>query len=199
MEAFRRWRNGDHPDFFLWEKEITRTMSIHAFLGKLPVLAEGAWIAPGAHVAGGVLLGEDVSVWFNAVLRADINTISIGARSNIQDNAVIHLADDFGVVLGEDVVVGHSAILHACTVGNNVLVGMGSIVMDGAEIGDDCVVAAGALVPPGKKIPAGSLVVGAPGRIARETTRAERDSNRAMALKYMRIKDAFRGVGDHPL
>lgn len=165
-------------------------MSIHSYQGQTPVLAKGAWIAPGAHVAGRVTLGEDVSIWYGAVLRADINTISIGARSNIQDNAVLHLADTFGVVLGEDVVVGHGAILHACTVGNNVLVGMGSIVMDGAEIGDDCVIAAGALVPPGKKIPAGSLVVGSPGKVARETTQAERDSNRAMAQKYIRIKEA---------
>lgn len=165
-------------------------MSIHSYQGQTPVLAKGAWIAPGAHVAGRVTLGEDVSIWYGAVLRADINTISIGARSNIQDNAVLHLADNFGVVLGEDVVVGHGAILHACRIGNNVLVGMGSIVMDGAEIGDDCVIAAGALVPPGKKIPAGSLVVGAPGKIARETTQAERDSNRAMAQKYIRIKEA---------
>lgn len=169
-------------------------MSVHAFMEHTPVLEEGAWIAPGAHVAGRVVLGEDVSIWYNAVLRADINSIVIGARSNIQDNAVIHLADNFGVVLGEDVVVGHSAILHACTIGNNVLVGMGSIVMDGAEIGDDCIIAAGALVPPGKKIPAGSMVVGAPGKITRETTPAERASNRAMARKYMKIKDTFRGV-----
>lgn len=172
-------------------------MSIHSFMGHTPVLEPGAWIAPGAHVAGRVTLGEDVSVWFNAVLRADINTISIGTRSNIQDNAVIHLADNYGVVLGEDVVVGHSAIIHACTIGNNVLVGMGSIIMDGAEIGDDCIVAAGALVPPGKKIPAGSMVVGAPGKIVRETTQAERDSNRAMARKYMKIKDTFRGTGEY--
>jgi carbonic anhydrase/acetyltransferase-like protein (isoleucine patch superfamily) len=165
-------------------------MSIHSYQGQTPVLAKGAWIAPGAHVAGRVTLGEDVSIWYGAVLRADINTIEIGARSNIQDNAVLHLADNFGVVLGEDVVVGHGAILHACRIGNNVLVGMGSIVMDGAEIGDDCVIAAGALVPPGKKIPAGSLVVGSPGKIARETTQAERDSNRAMAQKYIRIKEA---------
>ena len=165
-------------------------MSIHSYQGQTPVLAKGAWIAPGAHVAGRVTLGEDVSIWYGAVLRADINTISIGARSNIQDNAVLHLADNFGVILGEDVVVGHGAILHACTIGNNVLVGMGSIVMDGAEVGDDCVIAAGALVPPGKKIPAGSLVVGAPGKVARETTQAERDSNRAMAQKYIRIKEA---------
>lgn len=165
-------------------------MSIHSYQGQTPVLAKGAWIAPGAHVAGRVTLGEDVSIWYGAVLRADINTIHIGARSNIQDNAVLHLADNFGVILGEDVVVGHGAILHACTIGNNVLVGMGSIVMDGAEIGDDCVIAAGALVPPGKKIPAGSLVVGSPGKIARETTQAERDSNRAMAQKYIRIKEA---------
>jgi carbonic anhydrase/acetyltransferase-like protein (isoleucine patch superfamily) len=174
-------------------------MSIHAFEGHVPVLGKGAWIAPGAHVAGRVTLGDDVSIWYNAVLRADINTIEIGARSNIQDNAVIHLADKYGVVLGEDVVVGHSAILHACTIGNNVLVGMGSIVMDGAEVGDDCVIGAGALVPPGKKIPAGSLVVGAPGKIVRETTQAERDSNRAMAQKYMRIKDSFRGVQEYKI
>lgn len=172
-------------------------MSIHSFMGHVPVLKAGAWIAPGAHVAGRVTLGEDVSIWYNAVLRADINTISIGARSNIQDNAVIHLADNYGVVLGEDVVVGHSAIIHACTIGNNVLVGMGSIIMDGAEIGDDCIVAAGALVPPGKKIPAGSMVVGAPGKIVRETTQAERDANRAMARKYMKIKDTFRGVAEY--
>jgi carbonic anhydrase/acetyltransferase-like protein (isoleucine patch superfamily) len=173
-------------------------MSIHPFQEHTPVLAEGAWIAPGAHVAGRVTLGRDVSIWYNAVLRADINTIVIGDRSNIQDNAVIHLADNYGVVLGEDVVVGHSAILHACTIGNNVLVGMGSIVMDGAEIGDDCVIAAGALVPPGKKIPAGSLVVGSPGKVARETTQAERDSNRAMARKYIAIKNAFEGKDSYP-
>lgn len=165
-------------------------MSIHSFEGHTPILGKGAWIAPGAHVAGRVTLGKDVSIWYGAVLRADINTIVIGDRCNIQDNAVLHLADTFGVVLGEDVVVGHSAILHACTIGNNVLVGMGAIVMDGAEIGDDCVIAAGALVPPGKKIPAGSLVVGSPGKVARETTEAERESNRSMALKYIRIKEA---------
>jgi gamma-carbonic anhydrase len=174
-------------------------MSVHAFMDFSPVLEEGAWIAPGAHVAGRVTLGEDVSVWYNAVLRADINSIVIGARSNIQDNAVIHLADNYGVVLGEDVVVGHSAILHACTIGNNVLVGMGSIIMDGAVIGDDCIIAAGALVSPGKAIPAGSMVMGSPGKVVRETTAAERASNRAMARKYMKIKDTFRGIDTYSI
>jgi gamma-carbonic anhydrase len=172
-------------------------MSIHEFMGHVPVLKAGAWIAEGARVAGRVTLGEDVSIWYNAVLRADINSITIGARSNIQDNAVIHLADTYGVVIGEDVVVGHSAIIHACTIGNNVLVGMGSIIMDGVEIGDDCIIAAGALVAPGKKIASGSMVMGSPGKIVRETTQAERDSNRAMARKYMKIKDTFRGIAKY--
>lgn len=172
-------------------------MSIHAFMGITPVLGAGAWIAPGAHVVGRVTLGADVSIWYNAVLRADINTIAIGDRSNIQDNVVIHLADNYGVVLGEDVVVGHSAIIHACSIGNNVLVGMGSIIMDGVEIGDDCIIAAGALVAPGKKIPSGSMVMGSPGKTVRETTQVERDSNRAMARKYMKIKDTFRGVAHY--
>lgn len=165
-------------------------MPIHAYEGHEPTIAKGVWIAPNAQVIGRVTLGEDVGIWYGAVLRGDINTIRIGARSNIQDNAVVHLADNFGVELGEDVVVGHGAILHACKIGNNVLVGMGSIVMDGAEIGDDCVIAAGALVTPGKKIPAGSLVVGSPGKVARETTQAERNSNRSMALKYIKVKES---------
>lgn len=163
-------------------------MPIHSYEGHVPVLAEGAWVAPNAQVIGRVTLGKDVGIWWGTVLRGDINTIVVGDRSNIQDNAVVHLADNHGVELGEDVVVGHGAIIHACKIGNNVLVGMGSIVMDGAEIGDDCVIAAGAIVTPGKKIPAGSLVVGSPGKVVRETTQAERDSNRAMALKYIKVK-----------
>jgi carbonic anhydrase/acetyltransferase-like protein (isoleucine patch superfamily) len=165
-------------------------MSIHSFEGHVPVLAEGAWVAPSAQVIGRVVLGKDVGIWWGTILRGDINTIVVGDRSNIQDNAVVHLADNYGVELGQDVVVGHGAIIHACRIGNNVLVGMGSIVMDGAEIGDDCVIAAGAVVTPGKKIPAGSLVVGAPGKVVRETTQAERDSNRALALKYIKVKQA---------
>ena len=172
-------------------------MSIHPFMSHVPTLKPGAWIAPGAQVIGRVTLGHDVSIWHNAVLRGDINDIVIGDRSNIQDNTVIHLADKYGVVLGEDVVVGHSAIIHACTIGNNVLVGMGSIIMDGAEIGDDCIIAAGALVSPGKKIPAGSMVMGSPGKVTRETTQAERDSNRAMARKYILIKNSFLGLAEY--
>ncbi|MCB9495550.1 MAG: gamma carbonic anhydrase family protein [Fibrobacteria bacterium] len=163
-------------------------MPTYSFDGHHPKLAPGAWIAPGAHVSGQVVLGEDVSIWYGAVLRGDINSISVGARSNIQDLAVVHVADGFGAEIGEDVVVGHSAILHACKVGNNVLIGMGSIVMDGAEIGDDCVIAAGALVPPGRKIPSGSMVVGAPGKVTRDTTEAERAFNRSQAAKYVRVK-----------
>src|SRR4051812_5667331 len=108
------------------------------FLLKRPALGQGVYIAKGAVVLGDVTLGDFSSVWYNAVVRADINRIVIGHHTNIQDSCVLHLADEFPCILGDYVTVGHSAILHACTVGNEVLVGMGAVVLDGAEIGDQC-------------------------------------------------------------
>ena len=137
------------------------------FLQRRPQLGTGVFIAPSADVLGDVTLGDDSSVWYQAVLRGDINRILVGPRSNIQDGAVVHLADDFPAVIGELVTIGHKAIVHACTIHDEVLVGMGAIILDGAEIGARSIIGAGTLVTGGTKIPPGSLVVGSPGRVRR--------------------------------
>jgi carbonic anhydrase/acetyltransferase-like protein (isoleucine patch superfamily) len=124
-------------------------------------------------------------VWYHAVLRGDINRIVIGKGTNIQDNAVVHLADELPCILGDYVTVGHSAIVHACTVGNEVLIGMGAVVLDGAEIGDQSLIAAKALVTGGMKIPAGSLVMGAPAKVIRALSAKERAGLKHWADKYV--------------
>ena len=154
-------------------------------------------MAPSADIVGDVTLGEHVSVWFQAVLRGDINRIEIGRGSNLQDGVIVHLSNDLPVVVGEYVTVGHRATLHACTVGDEVLVGMGATVMDGAEIGPRSMVAAGALVTPGTKVPPGSLVMGAPGRVARTLSDEEQGRIRGWAEKYIEVARRFRdGLGE---
>lgn len=134
---------------------------------------------------GDVTLGDHSSVWYNSVVRGDINYIKIGHHSNIQDNVVVHLADDYPCEVGNFVTVGHSAILHACKVGNECLIGMGAVVLDGAEIGDQCLIAAKALVTPGTKIPAGSMVIGAPAKVKRALSDEERRDLKTWADKYV--------------
>ncbi len=155
------------------------------FLTRTPVLGRGVYIARGAVVVGDVTLGEGSSVWYNAVLRGDINRIVVGHHSNIQDNAVLHLADELPCLLGHHVTVGHSAIVHACTVGAECLIGMGAVVLDGAVLGRQCVVGAKALVPQGMRVPPGSLVLGAPARVVRPLRPAERASLKRLAEKYV--------------
>src|SRR6266705_3293985 len=121
---------------------------LETFLRREPVLGKGVYIASGAAVLGDVHLGDYASVWYHAVLRGDINRIVVGHHTNIQDNSVLHLADDFSCVLGSYVTVGHAAILHACTIGDEVLVGMGSTVLDGAVVGEQSLIGANALVTP---------------------------------------------------
>jgi len=160
------------------EKQLER------FLRAKPKLGKGVYIAEGAVVMGDVTLGDYSSVYYHAVLRGDINFIKVGHHTNIQDNAVMHLADEFPCVLGNYVTVGHLAIVHACTVGDEVLIGMGATVLDGAVIGDQCLIGANALVKGGMEIPAGSLVLGAPAKIVRELTAKERAGLRVWADKY---------------
>lgn len=155
------------------------------YLRKKPVLGKNVYIAHGAVVIGDVTLGEGASVWYNAVLRGDINRIVVGAGSNIQDNSVVHLADEFPCILGDYVTVGHSAIVHACTIGDECLIGMGAIVLDGAEIGAQCLIGARALVTQHTKIPAGSLVLGAPAKVVRALSPEERSALKYWAEKYV--------------
>lgn len=164
---------------------------IDRFLGTPPTVHPTAYVAPGATVIGDVTLGEEASVWFSAVVRGDINRIVIGARSNIQDGAVVHLADAFGTTVGELVTVGHKAILHACTIGNEVLIGMNAVVLDGAEIGDRCIIGAGALVTGGKKIPPGSLVLGSPAKVVRTLSPEEQDGIRVWADRYVQLSRVY--------
>ena len=155
------------------------------FLRKQPKLGIGVHIAKTAVVLGDVTLGAHSSVWYGAVLRGDINRIVVGHHTNIQDNAVLHLADDYACVIGHWVTVGHGAIVHACKIGDEVLVGMGAVILDGAVIGKQSIIGAKALVTQGMKIPPGSLVLGAPARVVRKLTKKERAGQKWWAQKYV--------------
>ena len=155
------------------------------FLRKKPKLGRGVYIAKTAVVIGDVTLGAHSSVWYGAVLRGDINRIVVGHHSNIQDNAVLHLADDFPCILGNWVTVGHGAIVHASKVGDEVLVGMGAVILDGAVIGKQAIIGAKALVTQGTKIPPGSLVLGAPAKVVRKLTSKERAGLKWWANHYV--------------
>ncbi len=146
---------------------------------------KNVFIAEGAKVVGSVEIARDSSVWYNAVIRADSNSVKIGERSNVQDNAVIHTSKNFGVVIGDNVTIGHGAIVHGCTVGNNVMIGMGAIVLDGAVIEENSIIGAGALITGGKTIPAGSLAFGNPFRIVRGLTEQEIKSVSDNAQSYV--------------
>ena len=140
-----------------------------------PLFDPETFVAQGAAVIGRVVLKKGASVWFNAVLRADIADIVVGEYSNVQDNSVIHVDYDVPVIVGDYVTIGHGAILHACKIGNNTLIGMGAVILDRALIGNNCLVAAGSLVPPGKTYPDGSLILGSPAAVVRTLTEAEKE------------------------
>jgi len=154
---------------------------------------ESAFLAPGCFVLGAIDLGAESSIWFGAVLRGDINRIIIGSQSNVQDGSVLHVSDDFACVLGQRVTVGHRAVVHACTVEDEVLVGMGAIILDGARIGARSIVAAGALVPKNMQVPPGSLVMGSPAKVVRPLTGEEQAANQKLALKYVELSRQYRG------
>ena len=160
-------------------------------LGSTPRIHPTAFTAANASILGDVTIGEESSVWFQTVLRADINRITIGPRSNIQDGAIVHLADEFGVEVGELVTVGHKAVLHACKVDNEVLVGMGAILLDGAEIGARSIIGAGALVTGGMRFPAGSLILGSPAKMVRTLSLDEQAGIRIWADRYVQLSREY--------
>jgi carbonic anhydrase/acetyltransferase-like protein (isoleucine patch superfamily) len=165
---------------------------IRGYKGVRPTLGARAYVDPSAQVIGDVALGDDASVWMNAVVRGDVNRIHIGARSNVQDNCVLHVTGQHPTVVGEEVTVAHSATLHGCTVERRCLVGIGALVLNGAVVGEECIVAAGALVSEGMEVPPRSLVMGVPARVRRPVTEKERKGLASYARNYVGYKDTYR-------
>jgi carbonic anhydrase/acetyltransferase-like protein (isoleucine patch superfamily) len=164
------------------------------YLGQKPDVSRAAFVAPNATVLGAVTLGPKSSVWYGCVLRGDINTIAIGEGTNVQDGTIVHLADDYGVRVGNYTTIGHAAIIHACDIGNECLIGMGATVLDGAQIGDRCIVGANALVTQRFVAPPGSMILGAPAKVVRLLTEAEKNGLRSWADKYIEVSKAHRAL-----
>lgn len=164
---------------------------LNTFLMKSPTIGKGVYIAQSAVVLGDVTLGDHASVWFNATLRGDINRIVVGAFSNVQDNCVLHLADEYPCIIGNYVTVGHGAIVHACTIKDEVLIGMGATVLDGAVVGEQSLIGAHTLVTPGMEIPPGSMVLGSPAKVVRALSEVERSRLKGWAEKYVHVAEYY--------
>lgn len=163
--------------------------------GRSPQVDPSAWVAPDAVLAGAVTLGPGASVWFTAVLRADLAEIAVGAGSNVQDGCVLHADPELPLTIGTGVSIGHRAVVHGCTVGDDVLVGMGAVILNGARIGDGSIIAAGSVVLEGTEVPAGSLVAGVPGKVRRSLSEEERAGIVHNAGAYAELADAYRTEG----
>ena len=177
-------------------------MSVISFENKVPEIGARVFLAPGAVVLGEVFLGDDVSIWFNVILRADIHWIRVGARSNLQDGVIVHVENQqCATLLEEEVSVGHGAILHGCTIGSGSLIGMGAKILNDAVIGEGSLVAAGAVVREGYKVPPRSLVVGVPAVVKRTLTDEEYARARGTAMNYLRYKERYliEGLGDEKM
>lgn len=162
--------------------------------GKWPQIHETAFVAPSADLIGEVSLGSESSIWFQCVVRGDVNWIKIGMRTNIQDLSMLHVSRKTSpLTIGDEVTVGHRVTLHGCTIGNRCLIGMGAIILDDAEIGDECLIGAGALITQGKKIPPRSVVMGSPGKVVRPVTPEELEYFQKSAENYCRDSVEYRG------
>jgi gamma-carbonic anhydrase len=157
-----------------------------------PRIDPSAWIAPDSSLIGEVMVGPEASIWFQAVLRGDINSIRIGARTNVQDGCVLHVTSEAPVVVGDEVTLGHMAMIHGCTIGPRTLVGMNAVVLDFAQVGEGCLVAAGAVVRERTRVPDGVLVAGVPAKIVRELTEEERQGIIRSAANYVAYAATYR-------
>lgn len=170
-------------------------MPLHPYQDRWPTLGERVFLAPGAVVVGDVELGDDVSIWFGAVVRGDVNRIRIGAGTNVQDGTIVHVTHDtHPTVIGAGVVVGHAVVLHGCTVEDGALIGIGARVLDGAVVEAGAQVGAGAVVAPGMRVPAGYLVLGVPARVKRPLTASERRTIGEIRDRYVALKERYRSA-----
>jgi carbonic anhydrase/acetyltransferase-like protein (isoleucine patch superfamily) len=167
-------------------------MAIFELDGAAPRMADSAWVADSAQVMGNVVLAEDTSVWFGAVIRGDTETITIGRGSNIQDGSVLHADIGYPLVMGENVTVGHQVMLHGCTIGDETLIGIGATVLNGAKIGKNCLVGARALVTEGKEFPDGSMILGSPAKVVRALTPEQIEGLRRSAGHYVENAQRYR-------
>lgn len=155
------------------------------YQGIKPNIDKTVFIAESADIIGKVNIEKNANIWYNTVIRADDQSITIGENTNIQDGCVVHVGNDIPTVIGKNVTIGHKALIHGCTIGNNTLIGMGSIVLDGAKVGEYTLLGAGSLVPPGKEIPSGVLAMGSPAKVIRELSDIEKENLVKSALKYI--------------
>ncbi len=162
------------------------------YKGKWPIISPTAFIENSAQIIGDVEIGKESSVWFNAVVRGDVNYIRIGNKTNIQDGSVVHVTHDtHPTILEDEITVGHAVTIHGCTIRSRVLIGMGAIILDGAEVESNCIIAAGALVPEGKKIPSGWLAMGIPAKPVRKLTTEEQEMVKNSVENYIRYKNEY--------
>lgn len=167
-------------------------MPLHFHRDRFPRLGERVFLAPSAHLTGDVEAGDDCSFWFHTVARGDVHRIRIGSRTNVQDGAVLHVTHEtHPLTIGDDVVIGHAAVVHGCTIGDGALIGIGARVLDGAVIEPGAQVGAGAVVAPGTRVEGGTLVLGVPARPARPLRADERANLREIAARYVRLKDEY--------
>ncbi len=166
---------------------------LHSYQDMHPQLDPSVFTVNSAEIIGDVIIGKQSSIWFNVVIRGDVNYIRIGDRTNVQDGTVIHVDHaHYPTHIGDDVTIGHNVTLHGCTIGNRCLIGMGAVVMDNVTIEDDSMIAAGALVSPGTVVPAGTLFMGSPAKLKRKLTQKELDHLKQSALNYIQYAESYR-------
>ena len=165
---------------------------VKEYQGIKPNIDKTVFIAESADIIGKVNIEKNANIWYNTVIRADEQSITIGENTNIQDGCVVHVGNDIPTVIGKNVTIGHKALIHGCTIGNNTLIGMGSIVLDGAKVGEYTLLGAGSLVPPGKEIPSGVLAMGSPAKVIRELSDIEKENLVKSALKYIETANSHK-------
>lgn len=167
---------------------------IKSFKGKSPIIDESCFIAENATIVGEATIGKNTNIWYGTVLRSDMSYLKVGENTNIQENTTVH--NDFGVPteIGNNVTIGHNAIIHGCKINDNVLVGMGSIILNNAEIGKNTIIGAGSLVTQGKKIPSGVLCMGSPAKVIRELTAEEIENIKKSAIEYVKMANEHKNI-----